>query len=327
MKGRLWALDRSVLMAVLLIGSVFPVDLFPGSLPAPKGIDGQYSGKQGQIILVKIPTDDRDARVEGNFLGRTITFFPEPRPEEPKGFVALLGVDMQDEPGTHELAVEIKTGEHVRQLSYNILVVKEKFRVEHLKLPKDKVDLDDKSLTRWKAEQEQVKQALATDSRMRLWQAGFLEPVAGRRTGIFGSVRIMNGQARNPHNGEDIGAPLGAEVSVTNDGIVRLTVDHIFSGKGVYVDHGLGFYSMYFHLSDVLVKEGDLVKAGQAVGRVGATGRATGPHLHWGVKLNGARVNPYALLDLPFQQAVQQRPPQPILTSPMVEQPGAPAQQ
>jgi murein DD-endopeptidase MepM/ murein hydrolase activator NlpD len=135
---------------------------------------------------------------------------------------------------------------------------------------------------------------------MRLWQESFLEPVNGKRTGIFGSVRIMNGQARNPHNGEDIGAPLGAEVAATNDGVVRLTVDHIFSGRGVYLDHGLGFYSMYFHLSDVLVKEGDLVKAGQIVGKVGATGRATGPHLHWGVKLNGARVNPYALLDLPF---------------------------
>ena len=327
MTGRLWGLDRSLLMAVLLIGSVFPVDLFPGSLPAPKGIDGQYSGKQGQIVLVKIASDDRDARVEGSFLGRTITFFPEPRPEETKGYVALLGLDMQDEPGTHELAVEIKAGEQIRQLSYNILVVKEKFRVEHLKLPKDKVDLDDKSLTRWKAEQEQVKQALATDSRMRLWQAGFLEPVTGRRTGIFGSVRIMNGQARNPHNGEDIGAPLGAEVAATNDGIVRLTVDHIFSGKGVYVDHGLGFYSMYFHLSDVLVKEGDLVKAGQAVGRVGATGRATGPHLHWGVKLNGARVNPYALLDLPFHHPLQERALQPVLTAPMVDQPGAPARQ
>jgi murein DD-endopeptidase MepM/ murein hydrolase activator NlpD len=111
----------------------------------------------------------------------------------------------------------------------------------------------------------------------------------------------MNGQARNPHNGEDIGAPLGTEVAATNDGIVRVTVDHIFSGRGIYVDHGLGFYSMYFHLSDILVKDGDLVRAGQIIGKVGATGRATGPHLHWGVKLNGARVNPYALLDLPFK--------------------------
>jgi len=83
---------------------------------------------------------------------------------------------------------------------------------------------------------------------------------------------------------------------------VRLVVDHIFSGRGIFVDHGLGLYSMYFHLSDVLVKEGDLIKAGQVIGKVGATGRATGPHLHWGMKVNGARVNPYALLELPFTQ-------------------------
>src|SRR5206468_8628619 len=107
--------------------------------------------------------------------------------------------------------------------------------------------------------------------------------------------------SRNPHNGEDIGAPLGTDVAAMNDGVVRITVDHFFSGKGVIVDHGLGFYSMYFHLSEILVKDGDLIKAGQIIGKVGATGRATGPHLHWGVKLNGARVNPYTLLDLPFK--------------------------
>ncbi|MBI3355560.1 MAG: M23 family metallopeptidase [Nitrospirae bacterium] len=305
-------LDRMVLSGVVLLATIFPVDLFPGSLPAPKGIDGQYSGKQGQIVVVKVPTDEAVTHVEGSFLGRTISFFADTRPGEPKGFVGLLGVDMQDEPGTHELAIEVKNGEQSRKLSYNILVVKEKFLVEHLKLPKDKVDLDEKSLARWKAEQEQVREVLATDSQMKLWQPSFVEPVNGRRTGVFGSVRIMNGQARNPHNGEDIGAPLGAEVAATNDGVVRLTVDHIFSGKGIYLDHGLGFYSMYFHLSEVLVKDGDLVKAGQIVGKVGATGRATGPHLHWGVKLNGARVNPYALLDLPFKGAVQSADPAPV---------------
>jgi hypothetical protein len=300
LRRRMSAVDRIVLMGVVLLASIFPVNLFPGSLPVPKGIDGQYSGKQGQIIVVKVPTDERMVQIQGTFLGRRVTFFPEPRATEPPGFVALLGLDLQDEPGTHELTVNITSRDHSQQLSFNILVVKEKFHVEHLKLPKDKVDLDDKSLARWKDEQDHVKAALATDSQMKLWQTAFLEPVNGKRTGIFGSVRIMNGQARNPHNGEDIGAPLGADVAATNDGIVRLTVDHIFSGKGVYIDHGLGLYSMYFHLSQVLVKEGDLVRAGQVVGKVGATGRATGPHLHWGVKVNGARVNPYALLALPF---------------------------
>ena len=297
-------------MAVLLAGYLL-VDLVSGFVPSAQGADGRYSGKQGEIIVVKVPVDDSAVRVQGKFLGRSISFFPDMRLEEPKGFVGLLGIDLQDEPGTHELTVELKTGERSRTLRYSIAVVKGNFHVEHLTLPKDKVDLDEKSLARWKAEQEQVKESLATDSLSRLWQPGFVEPVSGKRTGIFGSVRIMNGQARNPHNGEDIGAPLGTTVAATNDGVVRLIIDHIFSGKGVFLDHGLGFYSMYFHLSEVLVRDGDHVKAGQIVGKVGATGRATGPHLHWGVKLNGARVNPYALLDLPFKGAVQSSAPEP----------------
>ncbi|MCC6139095.1 MAG: M23 family metallopeptidase [Nitrospira sp.] len=315
--------DRMVLTAIILLASIFPIELVPGSMPAPKGADGQYSGKQGQIVLIKVPGDDLHAEVRGTFLGRTLSFFPDPRNGEAPGYVGLLGLDMQDTPGAHELAVDIKSGGQAKRVSLNVLVVKEKFRVEHLKLPKEKVDLDEKAVARWKAEQDQVKTALAEDSRSKLWQGGFLEPVGGKRTGIFGSMRIMNGQARNPHNGEDIGAPMGTDVLATNDGVVRLTVDHIFSGKGVYVDHGLGFYSMYFHLSDVLVKEGDVVKAGQAVGKVGATGRATGPHLHWGVKLNGARVNPYALLELPFKGAVQSAAP--VSAAPASPDAGVPA--
>lgn len=307
---RQWA-AAAVFVAVLLGAGVVPVGLCAGTPPGSQSSEGLYSGKQGQIIVIKVPMDQDFAHVQGRFLGRTVSFFPEMRLGEPKGFVGLLGIDMQEEPGTHELAIQITDGEHGRSLSYRVVVLKEKFRVEHLKLPKDKVDLDEQGLARWKGEQEQVKAALAVDSPMKLWQPSFVEPVSGKRTGIFGSVRIMNGQARNPHNGEDIGAPLGTDVAATNNGIVRLTVDHIFSGKGVFLDHGLGFYSMYFHLSDVLVKEGDLVRAGQIVGKVGATGRATGPHLHWGVKLNGARVNPYALLDLPFKAEPQSATPAP----------------
>jgi murein DD-endopeptidase MepM/ murein hydrolase activator NlpD len=303
------ALDRIVLAAVVLMAGMFPAEVFPVAPRLSNGIDGEYSGRQGQIVLVKVPADDGGTQVQGRFLGRTISFFQDSRPEEPKGFVGLLGIDMQDEPGTHPLTVTLRNGEQTRILNYSIVVAKEQFRVEHLKLPKEKVDLDEQSLARWKSEQQLVQEALAEDSQIRLWQPGFVEPVNGKRTGIFGSVRIMNGQPRNPHNGEDIGAPLGTEVAATNDGVVRLAVEHVFSGKGIYLDHGLGFYSMYFHLSDVLVKEGETVKAGQVIGKVGATGRATGPHLHWGVKLNGARVNPYALLDLPFKGAVQSAAP------------------
>jgi murein DD-endopeptidase MepM/ murein hydrolase activator NlpD len=298
---RVSRLDRTVITAVVLLTSVFPVELFPNTPPASKGLDGQYSGKQGQVLVVKVTGEEQATEVKGTFLSRTIPFFREFRPGEPAGHIGLLGIDMQDDPGTYELAVEVKQGEQAKQLSFNVLVAKEKFAVEHLKLPKEKVDLDEKAVARWKAEQQLVQEALTENSRLKLWHSNFVEPVNGKRTGIFGSVRIMNGQPRNPHNGEDIGAPMGADVAATNDGIVRITVDHIFSGRGVFVDHGLGFYSMYFHLSEILVKDGDLVTAGQIIGKVGATGRATGPHLHWGVKLNGARVNPYSLLDLPFK--------------------------
>jgi len=298
---RISRLDRTLITAVVLLSSVFPVELFPNSPPVPKGLDGQYSGKQGQVLVVKVKGEEQATEVTGTFLTRTIPFFREFRPGEPAGFVGLLGIDMQDDPGTYELAVEVKQGEQAKQLSFNVLVAKEKFAVEHLKLPKEKVDLDEKSVARWKAEQQLVQQALTENSRLKLWHSNFVEPVNGKRTGIFGSVRIMNGKPRNPHNGEDIGAPMGADVAASNDGVVRLTVDHIFSGRGIFVDHGLGFYTMYFHLSEILVKDGDLVTAGQIIGKVGATGRATGPHLHWGVKLNGARVNPYSLLDLPFK--------------------------
>ncbi len=315
---RMSRLDRIIIMSVVLLVSVFPVELFPNTPPPPQGVDGQYSGRQGQVLVVKVPGLKDAAKVQGRFLGRTVTFFPDPAGNEDGGYLGLLGIDLQDDPGTHELIVDAQLGEQVRHLSYHVLVGKEKFAVEHLKLPKEKVDLDEKATARWKAEQEQVRKVLAEESGMRLWQTGFVEPVRGKRTGIFGSVRIMNGQARNPHNGEDIGAPMGTDVVASNDGVVRLVVDHIFSGRGIYLDHGLGLYSMYFHLSDVLVKEGDLIKTGQVIGKVGATGRATGPHLHWGMKVGGARVNPYAMLDLPF-------PANPAFPRPMLAAPGQPS--
>lgn len=283
------------------------VGVSTGFFPACSEARERLSGTQGQIVIVKIMEPDQTTEVRGTFLARAVFFFPDPRPEERVGYVGLLGLDLQEKPGMHTLVVDVNARGHRRRMKFPVQVRKGSFPVQHLTLPREKVELDEASLARWKAEQQEVKEALATDSSRRLWESLFLEPVSGVRTGAFGSVRVMNGQPRNPHNGIDIAAPLGTEIGASSEAVVRLTVDHLLSGKGIYLDHGLGLYTMYFHLSEVLVTDGETVKAGQTIGKIGATGRASGPHLHWGAKLNGARVDPEALfaVPLPYRASVR----------------------
>jgi hypothetical protein len=296
---RRWAgrSDLRAIVAVVLLCSVFPVDLLPGDTHARRGGDGQYSAKQGQVLAVAMPMPGGATGASGRFLGRSVYFFPAAGQ-----YVGLLGVDLQDPPGTHELTVDVMAAGGNKQLSYNVLVLKEKFPVQYLTLPKDQVDLDEESLVRVKAEQQQVSQLFQLVTQDRFWSGPFLEPVQGPTTGAFGRRRVINGQARNPHNGEDISAPAGTDVVAMNHGVVRLATDQYFAGKGVYIDHGWGLFSMYFHLSEISVVEGQAVERGQVIGKVGATGRASGPHLHWGVRLNGARVNPLSLVALPVDR-------------------------
>ncbi|MDF1764194.1 MAG: M23 family metallopeptidase, partial [Oleibacter sp.] len=123
-----------------------------------------------------------------------------------------------------------------------------------------------------------------------------IKPAQGPYSSAFGLKRFFNGQARNPHSGIDIAAPEGAPIIAPADGKIALTGDFFFNGNSVFIDHGQGLISMMCHLSRIDVKEGDVVKQGDLIGAVGKTGRATGPHLHWTVSLNNARVNPKLLL-------------------------------
>lgn len=249
--------------------------------------------KQGEIFPLKLQLKEPVDSAVGKFLDQQIHFYET----ADRHYAALVGIDLDQAPGPHSLEVTWKRGEATGAESYLIEVLQASFGTENLKLPKGMVDLDPPTLARVEKEQRQQKEVFDLSIPRKLWEGEFLRPVEGKIAGTFGLRRLMNGQPRNPHTGEDITAPEGTPVVAANTGKVILVGDFYFNGHSVIIDHGLGLFSMYFHLSKATVKEGEPVKKGEQIGLVGKSGRATGPHLHWGMRLNGARVNPFSLVE------------------------------
>lgn len=172
--------------------------------------------------------------------------------------------------------------------------------VQNIKgVPPRKVTPSNADLKDIETERKLVIHGQKNDSEKALWKKGFIKPVEGRISGQFGGQRIMNGVKRNPHAGMDIAAPEGTPVKASSDGIVTLAAPDLFySGNVVILDHGYGLHTIYAHLKEMHVKQGDTVKQDDIIGLVGKTGRATGPHLHWGASLNGTKFNPPSLLNI-----------------------------
>jgi len=211
---------------------------------------------------------------------------------------ALHGIDAEQEPGEAEISLWIRPREGGREIEVKrqIPVQARAFGKEELTLPDSKVHLSDESLQRVRRESEQIASLWPRASSVCMWEGDFLVPVQGRPGSPFGLRRWINGERRNFHTGMDIKAPGGTPVKASNSGRVSLVGDFFFGGRSVFLDHGMGLYTMYFHLSEILVEPDQEVRKGEVLGRVGSTGRATGPHLHWGVRLGGARVDPKALI-------------------------------
>jgi murein DD-endopeptidase MepM/ murein hydrolase activator NlpD len=205
-------------------------------------------------------------------------------------------VDIETKPG--ENRVLIQSGD--RQASIPLLVKKPEFPEIHLKLPKEKVIPDAETLERIKREDEKLKQIWQqrTDIKFR---GSFITPLPNPVGTGFGVRRIMNDEFVSVHRGIDIKGTRGEKVAASNSGRVVLAEDLFFGGNTIIIDHGQGIYSIYMHLDRFAVNMGALVSKGDVIGYVGSTGRATGPHLHFGIKIMSSNVNPLSFLQLKLE--------------------------
>jgi biotin carboxyl carrier protein len=207
-------------------------------------------------------------------------------------WVAVVGIPLTAEPGDRHVDVEDSAGAH----GIDFAVGDKRYTVQSLKVAPRQVDLSRADLDRVSEERIRIDRTLALYSDARPESLRLSPPVPGRRSSSFGMRRLFNGEPRNPHGGMDIAAPTGTPVLAPLAGTVVDTGDFFFNGNAVFIDHGGGLISMYCHLSVIDVKPGQRVAAGARLGEVGKTGRVTGPHLHWGIALNGVWVDPELFL-------------------------------
>jgi murein DD-endopeptidase MepM/ murein hydrolase activator NlpD len=212
---------------------------------------------------------------------------------DPARWTAVVGIALDARPGTGEVTIRRAGAAEVRQ-AFTIDAVR--YGEQRLKVAPAKVDLSAADRERFERERAHQATVIATFSETAPSTLRLRQPTAGERSGTFGLRRVFNGQPRNPHSGMDIAAPVGAPVVAPAAGRVIDVGDYFFNGKTVWLDHGRGLLSMVCHLSSVDVRPGDVLAAGDRVGAVGATGRVTGPHLHWSVSLNRVMVDPALFL-------------------------------
>jgi murein DD-endopeptidase MepM/ murein hydrolase activator NlpD len=261
----------------------------------PTLLFASLAASQGEALEIVLAHEPGLASAAVEWNGRTAAFVANDRQ-----WLALVGVDLEARAGTHVAKVILRFADGrtvIREEQVEVAEVT--FPTTHLEVEPRYVELSADDAARVAREDQKIAAIYAGTTPERLWREPFASPLEGVEGGRnFGHRRVFNGEPRAPHSGTDLAATMGTPVRAANRGRVVLSEDLFFSGNAVFLDHGMGVYSVYLHLSEIRVKEGEVVEQGSVVGLAGATGRVTGPHLHWGVRVLGARVDPFTLLSL-----------------------------
>lgn len=249
----------------------------------------------GEVVVLEARVPASPVSVQATAFGHPVRFFQ--LASASPVWRGLVGIDLEADPGDYPVTVRATLANgRLIESTYVLQVEPKEFPTRHLKVNPSFVNPPADLLDRIQREASEVAAVFREASAERQWNGGFIAPVPGRSTSSFGRRSVYNGEPRSPHSGTDFRAAEGTPIKAPNAGTVVLTGDLYFSGKVVIVDHGWGLYSYFAHLSAIDVTEGDVVTQGQVLGRVGATGRVTGAHLHWTVRLNDARVDPLSLM-------------------------------
>jgi murein DD-endopeptidase MepM/ murein hydrolase activator NlpD len=260
--------------------------------PALSVVEAARAIRPGELVVLTVRSPAVVTDLRARAFGRALAPF---RVDE-HAWRVLVGIDLDVRPGSYDVDFEASTPDGADRTTHTLGVTRRDFPTRRLRVAEAYVNPPPETLRRIEQEADRLNQVWSESARVRLWTAPFVRPVPQAANSAFGTRSIFNGQPRSPHGGADFPSPAGTPVRAPNAGRVVLADNLYYTGNTVVIDHGLGLVSLFAHLSRIDAHEGNSVTAGTVIGLVGATGRVTGPHLHWTVRAGGARVDPLSLL-------------------------------
>jgi murein DD-endopeptidase MepM/ murein hydrolase activator NlpD len=287
---------RSIITLIILAGAISPM-FSQSPTPGIKDVFWQPNEvQQGSVAFITVDLERVPLRVTGKWIGKDLAFF---KSDNPKIWYALAGADLETQPGTYDLTLTaVMVGGRVIHSLKKVDISAANFRSGAVDVPENFVEPDAASKKQIAADEVLKNRAFSHLIAAPQWSGNFVTPVTAKPTDSFGMTRVFNEELSSTHRGTDFPVNEGAPVVVSNSGTVVLAKELFYEGNCVIVDHGQRFFTIYMHLSKIEVKAGNKLGKGERLGLSGQTGRVTGPHLHMGVRWNGAYLDPTKLLDL-----------------------------